>query len=91
MATGTATQYDIGTRRNFTTLGDRNFEVALAIANPATVAYSSLKNGLWWVDGSTYNIGQTLPYDANAAASYSTKAKSLLVFYWEQEWIKPTT
>lgn len=96
MATGTNTKYDIGIQRNITTaagvqLGERNFEPELATANPATVAYQAKINNLWWVDGTVYNRGTTLPYDANAGASYSTKASALLAFYWDQAWINPTS
>lgn len=96
MATGNNTAYDIGLRHNIklpngTALGERNFEPALATASPATVQYQSRKNGLWWIDGSLYNIGVALPYDAAGATTYSTQAKSLLAFYWDQRFIDPTT
>ncbi len=96
MATGTSTAYDIGIRHNIklpsgTVLGERNFEQALATAAPATVQYQSRKEGLWWVDGLTYNIGSALPYDAGGATTYSTQAAALLEFYWNQRFIDPTT
>lgn len=96
MATGTRTAYDIGIRHNIklpngTVLGERNFEHALATASPATVQYQSRKNGLWWIDGSLYNIGVALPYDAADATTYSTQAAGLLAFYFEQRFIDPTT
>ena len=96
MATGNNTLYDIGLRYsiklpNGTVLGERNFEPRLATASPATVQYQSRKNGLWWIDGSLYNIGVALPYDAGGATTYSAQAKSLLAGYWDQRWIDPTS
>ena len=96
MATNTYTQYDIGIRRNITTvagthLGERNFEPALATANPATVQYEAKVNNLTWVDGSVNARGTALPYDANAGASYSVAAKALLEFYWNAELINCTS
>lgn len=95
MATGNNTAYDIGLRHNIklpngTVLGERNFEPALATANPATVQYQSRLNGLWWLDGTRYNIGSALPYDLGGNR-YSTQAKSLLAFYWDFRYIDPTT
>jgi hypothetical protein len=96
MATGTFTQYDIGIRRNITTvagthLGERNFEPALATASPATVQYEAKINHLWWVDGTYYNAGTLLPYDSGGATTYSVNAKALLNFYFDQQWINPTS
>jgi hypothetical protein len=96
MATGVFTEYDIGIRRNITTvagthLGERNFEPVLATNNPATVQYEARVNNLWWVDGTLKSRGTALPYDANAGASYSVTAKTLLDFYWDQEWVNCTT
>ena len=93
--TGVNTLYNIGIRHNITlpsgtVLGERNFEPALATANPATVQYQSRKEGLWWINGTAYNIGSALPYDLGGNR-YSIQAKALLAFYWDQRAIDPTT
>lgn len=80
MATNTAE--GIGIRRNFATLGQRNFEPS------GLVQYSSKRNNLWWVDGNQYQPGTTLPYDVGGV-SYSKKALALLQFYWDQAFIAP--
>lgn len=92
---GNATLYDIGIRRNIAGLGERNFDKSAALAG--TVVYaskfsgiSSAGIGLWWVDGNLYSSGQSLPYDVGGI-SYSVTATALLEFYWNQQFIVPTT
>ncbi len=96
MATGNFTKFDIGIRRVIKTvagtiLGERNFEPALATASPATVQYQAKVNHLSWVDGSYYNAGDLLPYDAGGATRYSANAAALLQLYWDNLLINCTT
>lgn len=78
----TQTQYDIGIRRNFVTLGDRNFDPS------GTVLYKAGVNNLYF-NGSYYSIGQNLPFDVGGV-SYSKSAVEQLRFYWDQAYITPT-
>lgn len=103
-AVGVNTQYDIGIRRSIkngtTSLGERNFEPEMCLAG--TIQYQSnfsgqsvdsggtLRIGLLWVDGSWYATGQALPYDVGGV-SYSVKAVALLLAWWEQIWVNPTS
>lgn len=80
----TETLIGVGIGRNRGTFGLRYFE------DSGSVPYKSKLNGLWWVDGNTYNIGVTLPYDVGGV-SYSVKAVALLRSYWEQDFLDPLT
>jgi hypothetical protein len=86
-----ATNIGIGIRRNFVTLGDRNFEP------DGTVQYKSNKDGLEFMSvGNTlslYNTGTTLPFDGGASphTTYSTTAIHYLRLYWNQGWVNPLT
>ena len=81
----TETQINVGIRRNRGTFGTRNFE------DSGTVPYQSNLTNLYWVDGSTYAIGQTLPYDVTTSSPhyYSVAAIALLRRYWDADWIYP--
>ena len=79
----TETLINVGLAKNRGSLGVRNYE------DSGTVPYKSRKNGLWWVDGATYNIGVTLPYDSAGNTEYGPKAIALLKFYWEQDYLDP--
>jgi len=83
MATNTA--LDVGIRRNFATLGDRNFEPAGALAG--TDQYSCLHDGLVFL-GTAYHTGDTLPFDVGGV-SYSAAAVGELELYWNQGYIAP--
>ena len=80
----TETLINVGTAKNRGSLGIRNFE------DSGTVPYKSRLNGLWWINGSTYNIGVTLPFDVGGT-SYSANASALLRFYWDQDYLDPLT
>jgi len=84
MASNTA--LDVGIRRNFATLGDRNFEPAGALAG--TNQYSCNYAGLYFM-GTKYNAGDTLPFDANGNTTYSAAAVGLLQLFWDAGWVNP--
>jgi hypothetical protein len=79
------TSTNIGTRKMIYTLAVpeyRNFE------NDGVTQYSCLHEGLEFL-GSTYHIGDVLPFDVGGT-SYSAHALELLQLFWDQEWIVPT-
>lgn len=78
----TETLVNVGLRKHFTTLGDRNFEDA------GTVQYKAGRQPLEFL-GTSYDVGDLLPFDSGS--SYSTGTIALLLRYWEQEWITPAT
>lgn len=86
------TLYNVGIRRSIkkpNILGWRNFEPVLAAAG--TIVYVSNTQNLWFM-GTVYpTVGTVLPYDAGGATFYSPAAVALLQFYWDQEFISPTT
>lgn len=79
----TNTQIGIGTRKNFSTLGDRNFET------DGTVQYASRRENLEFL-GTEYDTGATLPFDVGGT-SYSAAALEVLQRFWDQEWLTPLT
>lgn len=79
------TAINVGIRRNFATLGDRNFEPD----QTTPVQYICGKEGLEFL-GTTYHVGNNLPFDV-ASTSYSATAVQLLQLYWNQGWITPAT
>lgn len=79
MATNTAR--NIGIRRNFATIGDRNFE------NSGTVQYKSLRENLNFL-GTLYDIGQNLTFDVGGT-SYSAAALEDLELFWNHGMIEP--
>lgn len=81
MSVGPNTTFNIGIRRNFVTLGYRNWETA------PSQPYLSNRVGLWF-QGSSYAIGASLPFDVGGT-SYSLKAQQELLLYWNQGWITP--
>ncbi len=78
----TETLINVGTRRERGTLGLRNFE------DSGTVQYKSRLTGLWFVNGLTYNIGVTIPFDVGGT-HYSVEAIELLRLYWDQDYLDP--
>lgn len=82
MASNTAT--NIGTRKNFVTLGWRNFEPD---QTGTPVQYASRREGLEFL-GSTYHAGDSLPFDVGGV-SYSAAAIGKLALYWDQEFLTP--
>lgn len=79
------TALNVGIRRNFATLGDRNFEPAGALAG--TAQYACNYAGLYFM-GTKYNTGDTLPFDVGGV-TYSQAAVGLLQLFWDQGWIVP--
>lgn len=77
------TQINVGIRRNFSTLGDRNFEP------DGTVQYASNREPLEFL-GTSYHVGISLPFDVGGV-SYSAAAIRDLQRYWDQGWITPLT
>ena len=77
----TQTQINGGIRRNFGTLGDRNFE------NDGTTQYKLTKVAVHFL-GTLYHKGDTLPYDV-AGTSYSKKALHEMRQLWNDGWIEP--
>jgi hypothetical protein len=84
------TSIGIGIRRNFATLGDRNFEPDQTVP----VQYISNKDSLEFMSVgaviSKYNVGVNLPFDVGGV-SYSAQAVHILRLYWNQGWITPAT
>lgn len=85
MATNTA--MNIGVRRNFSTLGDRNYEPL------GGAQYTSNRDGLE-LGGVTYDTGETIEFDDSASGSspydrYSDDA--LMERYFNEGLITPTT
>ncbi len=78
----TETLINVGSAKNRGALGMRNFE------DSGTVQYKSRLTGLWFVNGSTYNIGVTIPFDVGGT-HYSVGAIALLRFYWDQDYLDP--
>ena len=79
----TNTQANIGTRKMIRTLNPpqyRNFE------NDGTTQYACNREGLDWVDGNAYHVGDLLPFDVGGT-SYSLAALRMLQLFWDQEWI----
>lgn len=83
MATNTA--IGIGIRRNFVTLGDRNFE------NDQTspVQYICGKEGMDFM-GTSYHVGDNLPFDVGGT-SYSNEALRQLELAWNAGACYPAT
>ena len=79
------TAIGVGIRRNFATLGDRNFEPD----QDTPVQYVCGKDHLEFL-GSTYTVGQNLPFDVTGT-SYSATAVELLQRYWNFGWCYPAT
>jgi hypothetical protein len=77
----TNTQMNLGIRRNFGTLGDRNFE------NDGTTQYKATKAAVHFL-GTLYHKGDTLSYDV-AGTSYSKQAIREMELLWNNEWIEP--
>lgn len=77
----TNTELNIGIRRNFGTLEDRNFETS------GDVLYKSSRENLEFL-GTLYDSGETLPFNV-ASTSYSAAALQDLELYWNQGWIEP--
>ena len=75
----------VGIRRNFATLGDRNFEPD----QTTPVQYISNQEHLEFL-GTIYEPGSNLPFDVGGV-SYSARAVGLLQLYWNQGWVKPAT
>jgi len=80
----TETLINVGIRRNFVTLGDRNFE------DGGTVQYAANYQPLSF-NGTLYNVGDNLPFDANGNTTYSTAAIGQLRQFWDAGWITPLT
>lgn len=78
----TDTQANIGLRKNFVTLGERNFE------RSGTVQYKARREPLNFL-GTTYHTGDLLPFNVGGV-SYSKTAMAQLQLFWEQEFITPT-
>ncbi len=76
------TASNIGLRKNFKTLGFRNFE------NDGVTQYVCNREPLQFM-GTTYHVGQTINYDGSGA--YTKAGLSQLGLFWEQEWIIPLT
>ena len=81
MPTNVNTALGIGTRKNFASLGDRNFEPA------GDVQYASRHEGLEFL-GTVYHAGDSLPFDVGGT-HYSAAALKDLALYWDQEWLTP--
>jgi hypothetical protein len=77
----TRTQANIGIRRYFPTLGNRNFE------NDGTTQYKVSKVSLHFL-GALYHKGDTLPYNV-AGTSYSKQAVQEMCQLWNDGWIQP--
>lgn len=74
--------HNIGIRRNFSSLGDRNFENV-----DGTAQYASNRENLEFL-GSLYDTGVTLPFDVGGV-SYSATALAILERYWNNILITP--
>jgi len=85
---GTAyTDHNIGSRKYIDGLGWRNFEPDQTLP----VQYKVVRGNLEFL-GTTYNAGDTLPYDATPPASvYTATAITILQRYWDQGWIEPVS
>lgn len=79
------TKIGIGIRRNFATLGDRNFEPD----QTTPVQYVCNHEGLEFL-GVRYHVGDNLPFDVTST-SYSPTAVQLLELYWNAGFINPAT
>lgn len=79
----TNTQSNIGIRRTFAGMGDRNFE------NSGLVPYKCYRGRLDFM-GVVYFFGDTLPFDVDGT-SYSAAALAALELYWNQGWIAPVS
>lgn len=79
----TNTQANIGTRKTFVGLGERNFE------DSGTVQYKCNREPLIFLNGGVFHVGDTLPFDGNSA--YTARTIELLRRFWEEGWIKPAT
>lgn len=79
------TAIGVGIRRNFASLGDRNFEPDQG----SPVQYVSNQENLEFL-GTVYQPGSNLPFDVGGV-SYSPTAVGLLQLYWNQGWITPAT
>ena len=77
----TNTAANIGIRRNFGTLGDRNFE------NSGTVQYKATREPTVFL-GTTYHKGDSLTFDVTGT-SYSKLALHQLAQLWNDGWIEP--
>jgi len=81
----TETQIGVGIRRNFATLGDRNFE------DDGYHQYAAARQPLEFL-GTSYNVGDSLPFTVlTSPAHYSAAALEVLQNYWNQGWITPLT
>ena len=80
------TAIGLGTRKNFATLGDRNFEPDQT--NP--VQYACNHENLEFL-GTIYQPTTTLPFDAVGNTQYGPFALRCLQLYWDQGWITPLT
>lgn len=76
----TETLINVGIRRNFVGLGDRNFE------DSGTVQYKASRAGTY--NGVAYDIGDAIPFDVDGT-HYSVAIIELLRFFWNQGWIAP--
>lgn len=77
------TALGIGTRKNFVTLGDRNFEPD----QTSPVQYGCNHEGLELL-GTIYHSGDALPFDVGGV-SYSATALGELRLYWDQGFLTP--
>lgn len=88
----TNTELNVGIRRNFATLGDRNFEPD---QTGTPVLYKCGKDGLDFIAVSNgakvkYSVGDSLPFDVSGT-SYSATAVALLELYWNAGFCYPAT
>jgi hypothetical protein len=72
---------NIGLRKQFAGLGDRNFE------HDGTVQYKALREPFNF-RGTIYHTGDLIPFDG--AGVYTSQGVSELLRAWDQEWIQPT-
>ncbi len=79
--TKTDTRYNVGLRKTFVGLGERNFE------RSGLVQYKARRDNLNF-QGVIYDFDDLLPFDVDDT-SYSVAAVSELERLWEQEWLTP--
>ena len=80
MATDTFT--NIGIRRDFPTVGKKNFERA------GTTQYYCSREPLLFM-GTVYHVGDALPFDDGTNTYYTKAALAQLQLYWDNQWIRP--